>query len=234
MTISKKRIYRQISNIYARLPAFAADPPDNEATSQHTLTMPPPQENVYTSNFKTKAMRRVAARRANAKAKQEEELILDKAITWAEDGHTALAKLNTALPQRVSIDMEHAKPKAAKPSILQSSKNWGYAFQSTVKGWARKVSQDNAHVTFATQALIQEFNEDDAPVMATLHSGADNHYISEKDRKKLNLPILKKSSRRVGVANGGTSKGVNVTQLPFKQLSAKAVKATPSMTSQIH
>ncbi|KAL7490093.1 hypothetical protein ACHAW6_016101 [Cyclotella cf. meneghiniana] len=170
-------------------------------------------------------MRRVAARRAKAKAKQQEDLVLDKAITWAEDGHTALAKLNTALPQRVYIDKEHTKPEAAKPSILQSSKNWGYALQSTVKGWARKVSQDNTHVTFAKQALIQAFNKNDAPVMASLDSGADNHYISEKDRKKLNLPILKKSSRRVGVANGGISKGVNVTQLPFKQLSATAVKA---------
>ena len=207
------------------MPAFAADPPDNEETSQQPSTMPPPQANVYTSTFKAKALRRVAARRAKAKAKQEEELILDNAITWAEDGHTALAKLNTALPQRVSIDKGHAKSKAAKPSILQTSKNWGYALQSAVKGWTRKVSQDKAHVKFAKQALLQEFNADDAPVMASLDSGADNHYISEKDRLKLRLPILKKSSRRVGVANGGTSKGVNVTQLPFKQLSAKAVKA---------
>ena len=159
------------------MPAFAADPPNNEATSQHTLTMPP-KANVYTSNFKTKAMRRVAARRAKAKAKQQEDLVLDKAITWAEDGHTALAKLNTALPQLVYIDKEHTKPEAAKPSILQSSKNWGYALQSTVKGWARKVSQDNTHVTFAKQALLQEFNKNDAPVMASLDSGADNHYIS--------------------------------------------------------
>eukprot|EP00956_Cyclotella_meneghiniana_P036454 scaffold125927_cov79-Cyclotella_meneghiniana.AAC.1 len=97
------------------------------------------------------------------------------------------------------------------PSILQTSKNWGYALQSTVKGWARNVSQDKTHVRFAKKAQMQEFNKNDEPIMASLDSGADNHYISEEDRKKLGLPILKKSSRRVGVANGGTSKGEGVS-----------------------
>eukprot|EP00956_Cyclotella_meneghiniana_P029129 scaffold69668_cov62-Cyclotella_meneghiniana.AAC.4 len=92
-------------------------------------------------------MRRVAARRAKAKAKQEEELFFENAITWAEDGHTAIAKLNTDNPQRQAIDRGHANANTNKPSILQTSKNWGYALQSTVKGWARNVSQDQTHVT---------------------------------------------------------------------------------------
>ena len=194
MTIYKKRIYKQISNIYATLPAFAADPPENEPTIQQPVLMPT-QSNVYTSKFRAKALRRVAARRAKAKTKQEEELVLDNAITWAEDGHTALAKLNTAMPQRTTIERGHSLTKATKPSILQTSKNWGYALQSTIKGWARNVSQDQAHVRFAKQAIIQEFEASDAPVMASLDSGADNHYISEEDRRRLHLPILKKSSR---------------------------------------
>ncbi len=61
--------------------------------------------------------------------------------------------------------------------------------------------------------------------MASLDSGANNHYISEDDRKQLNLPILRKSSRRMGVANGGTSRGIHVTQLPFESLSQKASQA---------
>eukprot|EP00956_Cyclotella_meneghiniana_P021173 scaffold38160_cov44-Cyclotella_meneghiniana.AAC.3 len=87
-------------------------------------------------------MRRVAVRKAKAKAqaKQEEELFLDNAITWAEDGHTALAKLNTDNPQHQAIDHGHANANTTKPSILQTSKNWGYALQSAVKGWARNVS----------------------------------------------------------------------------------------------
>jgi hypothetical protein len=148
MTIYKKRIYKQISNIYATLPAFAADPPDNETTAQHPSTNLH-QNNVYTSTFRAKALRRVAARRAKANAKLEEELVLDKAITWAEDEHTALAKLDTALPRRTAIERGHTITKATTPSILQTSKNWGYALQSTIKDWARTVSKNHSHVRFA-------------------------------------------------------------------------------------
>ena len=53
-------------------------------------------------------------------------------------------------------------------------------------------------------------------------SGADGHYISERDRKAAHLPILRKSTKVVGVANGGTSTAKHVIQLPFSKLSAKA------------
>ena len=56
-------------------------------------------------------------------------------------------------------------------------------------------------------------------------SGADGHYISKKDRRKAGLPITQKSTRWVGVANGGVSQANFVTQLPFKDLSAKAKQA---------
>jgi hypothetical protein len=61
--------------------------------------------------------------------------------------------------------------------------------------------------------------------MVTYDSGADGHYISKKDRCKAGLPIIQKSTRRVGVANGGVSQAKFVTQVPFKDLSAKARQA---------
>jgi hypothetical protein len=205
------------------LPAFAADPTDtNESNDAPSV---PTKNQAYTSKFRAQALRRVAARKAKAKAKHEEELFLENAITWAEDGHTARAKLDNNNPKRVTIDRDLSKTTPVQPSILQTSKNWGYALQSAVKGWARNVSQDESHVRFAKQAHIQEYNTGGLPIMASLDSGADNHYISEDDRKRLKLPILRKSSRRVGVANGGTSKGIHVTQLPFQNLSAAAIKA---------
>jgi hypothetical protein len=51
--------------------------------------------------------------------------------------------------------------------------------------------------------------------MITYDSGADGHYISEHDRIKAGLPILRRSNKRVGVANGGVSKAQHVVQLPF-------------------
>jgi hypothetical protein len=60
--------------------------------------------------------------------------------------------------------------------------------------------------------------------MVTYDLGTDGHYISEKDRRKAGLPIIQQSTRRVGVANGGVSQAKFVTQLPFKDLSAKAMQ----------
>jgi hypothetical protein len=51
--------------------------------------------------------------------------------------------------------------------------------------------------------------------MVTYDSGANGHYISKKDQRKAGLPILRPSTQKVGVANGGTSKAKYVTQLPF-------------------
>jgi hypothetical protein len=61
--------------------------------------------------------------------------------------------------------------------------------------------------------------------MLTYDSGADRHYISKNDRHKAGLPILRPSTRQVGVANGGTSNTKYVTQLPFQKLSAQSRQA---------
>ena len=57
------------------------------------------------------------------------------------------------------------------------------------------------------------------------NSGADGHYLSKKDRKKLGLSILNFYAKKVGVANSGTCNGKYVTKLPFPQLSKKAAEA---------
>ena len=59
----------------------------------------------------------------------------------------------------------------------------------------------------------------------TYNSGADGHYLSEKDSKKLGLPIFRVSAKKVGIANCGTCNGKYVTKLPFPQLSNKAAEA---------
>ena len=63
------------------------------------------------------------------------------------------------------------------------------------------------------------FHNEEEPIIITYDSGAEDHYMSEADRIKLKLPILRPSHKRVAVANGGTSKVIYVTRLPFPQLS---------------
>ena len=49
--------------------------------------------------------------------------------------------------------------------------------------------------------------------------------MSEADRIRMGLPILRPSHKRVAVANGGTSKGKYVTHLTSPQLSTATAKA---------
>ena len=56
-------------------------------------------------------------------------------------------------------------------------------------------------------------------------SGAYGYYLSKEDRKKLGLPILRVSAKKVGVANDGACNGEYATKLPFPHLSNKATDA---------
>ena len=72
------------------------------------------------------------------------------------------------------------------------------------------------------QPSVQRFDVGEEPVMITYNFGADGNYVSKEDRERLGMPILRQSKMRVGIANGGASKGKFFTRLPFPQLSKKA------------
>ena len=54
---------------------------------------------------------------------------------------------------------------------------------------------------------------------------AVGNYISERNRKQADLPILWRSTKRVGVANSKTSTGMFLINLPFPYMSNQAVEA---------
>ena len=104
---------------------------------------------------------------------------------------------------------------------MQKGRNLKYNIVSSLRR-ATKFLTANKQVSFAPQRTVRIYNKEDTPVLITYDSGADGHYISEMDRATVGLPILRKSNKRVGVANGGTSQAKHVTTLPFSQLSDKA------------
>jgi hypothetical protein len=92
-------------------------------------------------------------------------------------------------------------------------------------GTIKKLNK-NKYVSFAKQNKVHLFDATSTPSsMLTYNSGANGHYISKHDRRKAGLPILRPSTRQVGVANGGTSNAKYVTQLPFQKLSAQLRQA---------
>ena len=80
-------------------------------------------------------------------------------------------------------------------------------------------------VRFQRAPKVVTFLATNEATMMTYDSGADGHYLSEKDRKQAGLPIIRRSIKRVDVTNGGTSTGKYVTKLPFQHLSDQAAEA---------
>ena len=80
---------------------------------------------------------------------------------------------------------------------------------------------------------VRSFDPNDDEPMATYDSGADGHYISEDDHVHAQLPILRRSKKRVCVANGGTSEATFVTEVPISSARVQN-KPIPSVTSHTH
>ena len=114
-----------------------------------------------------------------------------------------MAKSNKSNARRVAIDTALSTPTKPKPFLLQQSKNLGRMLSAGTRRLVSEITNSNQHrVAFAEQAMVAEYNIKNSTVMVTYDSGAKGHYISEKDRKTVGLPILSISAKKVGMANG--------------------------------
>ncbi len=155
---------------------------------------------------------------------KNKNLFLDNSITQAEDERTVLAKSDQTNLQHLVIDSAHVNSNNPAIGLTQRGCNTAYSLGMTISQTFKKIS-NNKHVRFAKHNKVHLFSNTETPIMVTYDLGSDGHYISKKDRRKAGLPIIQKSTRRVGVANGGVSQAKFVMQQPFKDLSAKAKQA---------
>ena len=98
----------------------------------------------------------------------------------------------------------------------------GHAIITETRRLLHSIIRDSKHVPFRQKPTIAKFYYNDDATTLIYHSGADGHYLSKKDRKKLGLSILYVYAKKVGVANGGARNGKYITKLPFPQLFNKA------------
>jgi hypothetical protein len=184
--------YIELSNAYSSLAEFSADPsPDDAPTSA-------------TSLFKLKSTKRRHQRiQRNIKKKLKDatdtdDAIIELYIDMAEDECTEMAKSDKSNARRVAIDTAHSEPTKPSPSLLQQSKILGRMLSAATHRLIRKITNSNQHcVTFVGQAMVAEYNTKNSTVMVTYDSGADGHYISEKDKMTVGLPILRISAKKV-------------------------------------
>jgi hypothetical protein len=155
---------------------------------------------------------------------QQESAFLERSINRAEQERTELAKQDKNNPHKLTIEANH-KYKKHDIKLTQQGKNTLYNIGSRIKRGINRLDTTHKHVHFAATCKVRSFDIDQQPIMVTYDSGADGHYLSERDRKTASLPIPKHSNKRVGVANGGSSKAKFVTRLPIPLLSNKATQA---------
>eukprot|EP00804_Cyclotella_cryptica_P021145 CCRYP_001466-RA/>CCRYP_001466-RA protein AED:0.26 eAED:0.26 QI:0/0/0/1/0/0.25/4/0/985 len=222
---NKSSFYTSVSNYYSILLQYAADPPHtspNPIKPQFTLTSKQPPPIPIPSTFKHKAQRKALERQARRLRLLNKATLLDRHISWAEDERTAKAKADTTSQQRLAINTAHTiNPRKRQLSIGQRTHQ---ALSTTIRCTLNNLSNDR-HVRFAAHTQIRHYDSQATTPLITFDSGADSHYLSETDRLAAGLPILRPSSRQVGVANGNTSTARYVSQLPFPQRSPNAVLA---------
>ena len=184
----KPKLKTTLHNAFAIL--SQPDDPTNYIISKPPLKMdddktilpPDPREH----RRQRKIARRQHIKRTLQRLRDSDNLFLDNSITLAEDERTSLAKANKNNKKRMAVNAAHTKRGTPSIGLAQRGRNAVYSLGSAFNRTIKKINK-HKHVSFATH-----------PVMVTYDSGADGHYISEKDRRKAGLPILRPSTRKVG------------------------------------
>ena len=120
--------------------------------------------------------------------------ILDFYITQAEYEITVMTKNDTNIRWE-TLDAAHTSREKEIPSLKQKIKNTGQSFGTELRRFARSLTHDKRKVRFARKTKTEKFNSSDEAVMVICDSGSDGNYVSEADRTKLGLPILRLSTK---------------------------------------
>jgi hypothetical protein len=162
--------------------------PDDE-----TIYIDPPlaqqDADIHEHRRQRKIARRQHIKQTLRLLSKSENLFLDNSITQAEDEQTILAKGNQTNTQRRAIDSAHVKNNKPAIGLAQRGCNTAYSLGTAIGRTLKKIS-NNKHVRFAKNNKVHLFDNAETPIMMTYDSGADGHYISEKDRRKAGLPII--------------------------------------------
>ena len=194
--------------------------------SPHTVPIVNLQQHATTPTKKKKPTQKHVRHTLRLLA-QQESVFLERSIVRAENETTELVKRDKTNKMRISADSNHKLADNAvgwKQQTRNLSASINGCLRRAIKN-AKSTVTNTKSVSFAPTRTVRTFQTNDIAAMITYDSGADGHYLSERDRKAIGLPILRASSKRVAVANGEVSKAKHVTALPFKQLSAKANQA---------
>ena len=199
----KPKLKTTLHNAFAIL--SQPNDPANIYYMSESISLHDDDKTIMPTDRKEHRLKQRAARRQHFKLtlqrlKDSEELFFDNSITQAEDERTTMAKNNNKKARRIAIDAAHdAKQDKPRIGMVQQGRNTAYTFGSALKRQFKRITKSK-HVSFAKQHTMRQIDENITCVMVDYDSGADGNYISEEDRRKAGLPILRASPKTVGVA----------------------------------
>ena len=111
--------------------------------------------------------------------------IIDWYISKVEDERTSISK-------REQQRKRHSDKTSVKQSILEKERGIGQTVATAARRLLQQIKKGSTkRVRFAMQPSVQKFDVGEEPVMITYDSGEDGNYVSEEDRARLGMPILR-------------------------------------------
>jgi hypothetical protein len=150
--------------------------PPLQMDDDKTILPPDPREH----RRQCKIARRQHIKQTLLRLRDSNNLFLDNSITLAEDKRTCLAKANGSNKKRMAINTAHTKRGTTSIGFAQRGSNAAYSLGSAFSRTIKKINK-NKHVSFATHNKVHQYINNEQPIMVTYNSGANGHYISEKD-----------------------------------------------------
>jgi hypothetical protein len=180
--LPKPKLKPTLHNAFAIL-----SPPDDPTT--YNMSGPPLQmdddKTIIPPDPREHRRQRKIARQQHIKQTllrlhDSDNLFRDDSITLAEDEWTSLAKANDSNKKSMAINTAHTKRGTTRIRFAQHGRNAAYSLGSAFNRTIKKVNK-NKHVSYATHNKVHHYINNEQPIMVTYDSGADGHYISEKD-----------------------------------------------------
>ena len=169
------------------------------ALSTYVQNRPSPPERCHDDDKTQAAQKRVKKQPTQKHVRhtlqllaQQESAFLDRSIIRAENKTTELAKRDNTNKQQISINKNHQLPHH-QIKWKQKAKNATHTITGSIYRTfksAKTTFTKTKMVSFATTRQVRFFQDKVMAASITYNSGADGHYLSERDSKNVGLPII--------------------------------------------
>ena len=117
--------------------------------------------------------------------KDNEEVLINAEIKIAEDERNTIDKHHMIKGIQVTIDETQTDTHRNIRTIHQRT-NMVNAFSTGTHSLTKSITREGNNIHFRNRPTIPTYHQHDkATTMLTYSSGADGHYLSEKDKKKV-------------------------------------------------